>query len=1303
MVKNPMRVVVDLRAFQALAAPHRGADHYGVSLADAIIRHPGTHDIHVVVSHLCEDAIEELQNKVPDLVRSVNFRVWQLPFSGTPGPNGHWRRGVGELLREQWVLRLKPDVVLCSLLTGTTDAGPASKLRLASVPTATTLHELFPSLNRDTHVPDPSDSDLSVQAHWTRRLEQLRETALVLTVSEFCRKQLLDALDLQPERVVVIPPAADVRFGRFTVPTEQERALRLRLALNRDFVMSVGFTAYRKNVEGLIEAYALLPFELRKAHQLALVGRVNADESSRLQRLARSKGLADDELIVTGYVNDDDLTNLYSICKAFVSPSLREEFPLPLLEAMNCGAPVIGSNRSSIPEVVDLPEALFDPQSAHCVSAKINEVLTDTEFRAKLKAHGLERALKFSWEGSARRALEALEALHGSRRETRKTHPPSTKSRPRLAYVSPLPPERSGIADYSAELLPELAKYYEIDLITDLAEIADRNLQESFRRQAISEFEKSAHRYDRVLYHIGNSPFHRQMPSLIERYPGTVVLHDFFLSHLFYYLDGVDGTALRRSLYESHGYPGLLTRAREGAEAAVWSYPCNLSVLSRAQGIIVHSEHAKQLAREWFGIPADGWAVIPQLRRIPKSIGKEDARRVLGIPSDTFLVCSFGFLAPTKLNELLFESWLACSLANRKDCHLVFVGGDGNGEPYQVDGSSGRIRVTGYVGKDDYERYLSAADVGVQLRGPLSRGETPRSVFDCMAHGLATVVTAHPALADLPADSVLTLSESSGVGELVGALERLYCDPEYRTKVGLRAQQYVCDKLAPALIARPYADAIEKFATDHPIALTNRLIAEIADLPASPPSHEDLAKVATCIAENSGPCVPRQLFVDVTVLVSLGDFQTGIQRVTRAILSQLLENPPPGYRVEPDFRPFSQTYRYARKFACKSLGLETLDLLEDAPVTVNPGDIFLGLDWDPGIDDSARKWLLHNRQRGMKTFFTIYDLLPLRRGDWFKPEMEPVFRGWLLGICQVADGLVCISRGVADELSSWLDTHQSAVSRALDIGYFHLGSDIEASWPSRGLSSENQVVLDALKGREVLVMIGTIEPRKGHSQALSAMERLWAEGEDVNLLICGKQGWMVGSMAQRLHSHAELGRRLFWLNQAGDEALLQLYLIASGMLMASEGEGFGLPLVEAARHGVPLIARDLPVFREISGEHAFYFSGTDPADLADALRTWLKLYRRGEHPKSDNLPSLSWEESTKQLLRVVQEGKIYKRWQPARTLSLDKSAPQTADGPSAEPERESVADLEFGTDSLRPAPLSLPPAQASPQNRWRNL
>src|SRR5271155_2966080 len=118
-----MKLVVDLQAFQALGARQRRIDHYGASLARAMIRRPGTHDIQVVLSHSSQDALEELQNQFPDLVRSVNFRVSQFPFSGNPHPNGNWRRGATELLREHWFLQLKPDVVLCNLLTGTADAG----------------------------------------------------------------------------------------------------------------------------------------------------------------------------------------------------------------------------------------------------------------------------------------------------------------------------------------------------------------------------------------------------------------------------------------------------------------------------------------------------------------------------------------------------------------------------------------------------------------------------------------------------------------------------------------------------------------------------------------------------------------------------------------------------------------------------------------------------------------------------------------------------------------------------------------------------------------------------------------------------------------------------------------------------------------------------------------------------------------------------------------------------------------------------------------------------------------------------
>ena len=1005
--------------------------------------------------------------------------------------------------------------------------------------------------------------------------------------------------------------------------------------------------------------------ELREANRLALIGAIDGDQTSRLLQLARSKGLADSELVVAGEMSDDERAVFYKKCKLFVLPAAEEASAQLALDAMSCGAPVLRPDHTGIPEVLDAREALFDPGSARHLSNKIGQVLADAEFRKKLKIHAVEQARRFSWRTSARRSFEALEGLCSTRSGSSKPHPPLAKKRPRMAYLSPLPPERSGIADYSAELLPELARYYEIELITDLSQIADPFLQREFRRVPFRQFEKSARGYERILYHIGNSPFHFQIPSLLEQFPGPVVLHDFFLSHLFNYLETMDGVSLWRNLYVSHGYPGLLARTRKGAEAAIWSYPCNLTVLAHAAGIIVHSEHARQLAREWAGISTESCKVIPQLRRLPPRLDRQKARRTLGIPPDTFLVCSFGFLARAKLNDLLFQSWLGSSLANRKDCCLVFAGGDGAGQPYQVNGaSSSHVRATGYLSKEDYELYLAAADVGVQLRGgELSRGETPRSVLDSMARGLATVVSSHPALTDLPADSVLKLSESCDTGELIAALERLYGEPEYRAQLGRRGQQYVRAKRAPALIARQYAEAIEEFASDHPVAVTNRVLVNIAELAAKAgPSDEELATIASSIAESSGGGDIRQLFVDVTILVMVGDYRTGIQRVTRGILAHLLENPPAGWRVEPVFRRHLETYRYARSFVGRYLGLDGFNL-EDAPVAVNPGDVFLGLDWDAGIaiDGQAINWLLHHRQRGMRTVFTIYDLLPLQHPEWFKSDMQSVFQGWMSAICRVADGFACISRTVADDLISWLDT-QSAAARAFNIGYFQLGSDLEKSWATQGLSPDDQRLLDALKGREILVMIGTVEPRKGHSQVLSAMEHLWAAGENLNLVICGKQGWMADSFSQWLRSHRELGQRLFWMEQATDETLLQLYSIASALLMSSEGEGFGLPLVEAARHALPIITRDLAVFREVAGEHAFYFSGADSTDLAGALRSWLELYRRGEHPKSSLMPWLTWQQSTQQLLQVVLEGRLYKRWQPTHPSPFDASMHGTVEG-----------------------------------------
>jgi len=184
-----------------------------------------------------------------------------------------------------------------------------------------------------------------------------------------------------------------------------------------------------------------------------------------------------------------------------------------------------------------------------------------------------------------------------------------------------------------------------------------------------------------------------------------------------------------------------------------------------------------------------------------------------------------------------------------------------------------------------------------------------------------------------------------------------------------------------------------------------------------------------------------------------------------------------------------------------------------------------------------------------------------------------------------------------------------------------------------------------------------MEPRKGHAQVLSAFDQLWNDGMDLTLVIVGKQGWMVESLAERIRHHREFGRRLFWLAGISDQMLLATYEHASALIAASEGEGFGLPLIEAARSGVPLIVRDLPVFREVAGEHAYYFSGVTPDKFSNALRQWLALREQNAIPRAENLQWVGWKESTRHLMDLVMGDACYREW-PVRDRGRKESNPE---------------------------------------------
>jgi len=1235
-----MRIVIDLQGAQS-ESRLRGIGRYSLSLAKAIVRNRGKHEIIIALSGLFPNTIESIRAQFNELLPQENIRVWYAP-----GPVVHmnaendWRRHAAELVREAFLASLKPDVVLVtSLFEGLSDDAVTSIGLLShDVPTAAILYDLIPLIYRHPYLENPV-----IEAWYENKLDHLRRADLLLAISESSRQEGIRYLSFPEEASVNISTAADSKFRPFFVDTKQEIEVRRRYNLQRPYVMYTGGIDYRKNIEGLIRAYATLTEIIRIHHQLVVVCAVKPHDKTRLENLAMKQGLAKNEFILTGFVPDDDLLILYNLCKLFVFPSWHEGFGLPALEAMSCGRAVIGTNTSSIPEVIGRVDALFEAKNDEAIAGKITKVLTDDTFRLELQHHGLEQAKKFLWDKSATRAIAAFERLQ-RKRVNRKATATLLFRRPKLAYVSPLPPARSGIADYSAELLPELACHYEIDVIVAQESVFDPWIKANCTLRSIEWFKSHFDRYDRVLYQFGNSDFHQHMFSLLQEIPGVVVLHDFFLSGIKAHMDfhKLTSNGWTKELYQAHGYKAVQYRFHAtNSSDVIFKYPCNISVLRGAQGIIVHSANSRRLATQWYGPNvADDWALVPLLRSPALDLKRDAARRTLNLENEKFIIGTFGMLAPTKLNHQLLDAWLASDLARNNNCVLIFVGENEGGE-YGRDllatidrsGLSKRIRITGWINAESFRHYLAAIDIGVQLRAN-SRGETSAAVLDCMNYGIATIVNANGSMADLPDDAVWKLPDKFSSHQLIKAMETLWQDARLRKQLGAHAQETIRNHHAPRACADKYFEAIENFyrkSSTNIHSLTNAL-AHIEPAPSNP---ELLLPLVEAVAK-SIPTVytTRQLLIDISILV-MCDSQSGIQRVVKSILHEWLNHPPEGLRVEPVYATTEQGYRYARSFTMGFLNCQA-EILSDEPVEYQAGDVFLGLDLPHHGIIAHSDFYQQMHHNGVEVRFMIIDSLFIIIPQCFNfGENTKDIHGKRLNIVTDSDGVICVSKSAAEEVSAWVKKNCPERLRSFKIDWFHLGVDIKNSNPTMGLPDVADDVLCILQKRSAFIMVGTLEPRKGHAQTLAAFEVLWASGVDAILVIVGKQGWQMDKLTDKIRDHVELGKRLFWLEGISDEYLEKVYVASTCLIAASEGEGFGLPLIEAAQHKLPIIARDIPVFREVAGEHAFYFSGLDPKSIAEAVQKWISLFESHQHPTSDDMQWQTWAESAQQLLELM--------------------------------------------------------------------
>ena len=270
----------------------------------------------------------------------------------------------------------------------------------APCPVVATIHDLS-----FEHLPETFNRRSRAQLQLTVR-HTARRAAQILTLSEFSRGDLIETYQLNPARVFVTPAAAPPHFAPVTNATELRR-IRTTYGIERDYILALGSIQPRKNLVRLIEAYS----SLRQARpdlslpQLVLAGRRGWLEKEIFQA-AKLSDLKKDILFI-GYVPADELPALYSGSLCFVYPSYFEGFGLPVLEAMQCGAPVIAGNRTSLPEVVGEAGVLIDPFDTKAIAGALLQLIEKPDYRAELRVKGLTRAKGFSWERTAKLTLEA--------------------------------------------------------------------------------------------------------------------------------------------------------------------------------------------------------------------------------------------------------------------------------------------------------------------------------------------------------------------------------------------------------------------------------------------------------------------------------------------------------------------------------------------------------------------------------------------------------------------------------------------------------------------------------------------------------------------------------------------------------------------------------------------------------------------------------------------------------------------------------------------------------------------------------
>ena len=703
---RPLDVIFDARCFQTVHLRQRGIGRHALSLVRHAREVVGTrYDVRLLA--VVDGSLPPLPEDIADLFDEIR-------------PNAY----VSALAPSSWFIALSPMT-----------HDPLFVARLVDHPhilTAAIVYDFIPEAEPERYLPSAAAKlDYALSKYWLSRFD------LFWPISRSSACELQTRLQVPDASVTVTGASINVGLGplsrdeRYTGPPQH--------------ILVVGGADVRKNVGSVIRAHARSGVVKERRIPLLVSGAYPGDQSDNMRALHRDAGGLPELLVLPGYVAADELLRLYQRAYCVVVPSRLEGFSLPVVEAMATGTPVVASRIPAHQELISSDELLFAADDDRKITTLVESIIDDAPLRASIVQRQESVWPRFVERNVSELAWQSIIAK--AEAASRQPAAPFAHrgSRPKMAVMSPLPPDRSGVAHFTVPFLAELGKYVDLHVFTETRSAVPVPAAVSMRSTLTLPLVSAS--FDRVLGVMGNSKLHVGIFNALARYGGACVAHDARL--LSFYYDYLDEARARDVAARELGRPLRPMEIESWLEDESKLGTLFLSeIIDACLPVFFHSKETARLAAARYGKPNVSLPFPIYREWSGDQLGGEarrTARDALGIPPGEVLIASFGSVHRTK-SPVAIISAIGQLRTWKIPANLHFIGlvaGDGFAvalnDLCRENGLESCVRVIDrFVDEERYRNYLLAADVGIQFR-TYGFGQISGTLQDCIAAGLPAV------------------------------------------------------------------------------------------------------------------------------------------------------------------------------------------------------------------------------------------------------------------------------------------------------------------------------------------------------------------------------------------------------------------------------------------------------------------------------------------------------------------------------------------------------------------------------------